>query len=112
MDIGDLLSALPGIAAVIALILARRKNRADAIKVEEEAKKVKAETTEIIQRIATEQIEKSEKELKEKELECKVRIDELERDNKSIKAQMSVIKRDLKKLLIHYAVCVEERTSW
>ena len=77
-------------------------NKADA-----EAKKIEAETAEIIQRITAEQLAMSEKRMDEKELECKQRIDELEKDNKSIKAQLIVIKRDMKNILDHYIACVE-----
>ena len=76
-----------------------KKADAESNKADAEAKKIEAETAEIIQRITAEQLAMSEKRMDEKELECKQRIDELEKDNKSIKAQLIVIKRDMKNIL-------------
>jgi len=88
-------------------IIQHNKTKAEAKKADAESKKIEAETAEIIQRITAEQLAINEKRMEEKERECKLRIDELEKDNKSIKAQLVVIKRDMKNILDHYIACVE-----
>jgi len=92
---------------IIQAILNHRKNKAETKKIENEASLFDAQATKIIQNIAIEQIAHNKKQMEEKELDCKQRIDKLEKDNETIKKSLVVIKRDLKDVFIHYVACVE-----
>lgn len=97
-----------GICTVIVqAILNRKKNKAEAIKEEKQAKLFDAQATEIIQNIAAEQLENNKRQMDEKELDCKKRIEKLETDNETTKKSLALIKIDLKNMLDHYIACVE-----
>lgn len=101
------IAVIGAVVSVLSMLQQRKLNTANAKKTDEERMKIKAEATEIIQRISAEQLESQEKIFEEERTKYDGRIVVLEETAKELRTQVSTLQTDLAEILDCLVRCVE-----